>query len=491
MDLFSVTLIILTAITVLAYLYYLLKKQFDYWKVLNVPYLETPSYIFGQAKRCATGELSLAESHLQIYRDLAPHKYGGIFLFQNPSLIVRDPELVKHVLAKDFTNFYDRGSYFAKPYEPLTRHLFNLTGEEWKTIRTKLTPTFSGGKLKLMFAYVKECVDELITVIDELHDEEIEMKDLMARYTVDVISSCAFGLKTNSLRHPDAEFKKMGTQALSPTTWTRIKDTLTAISPKLVYFLKIRTFDTQVTEFFNRIVRQTVEYREKNNITRNDFLHLVTQLKKKDETDSLKNNSDGIILNEKSVELTLDLVTAQCFVIFLGGFETSSSALSFTLFELSRNPRVQQELQQDVDRVFDKYHDQITYESLQETTYADMVINETLRKYPAIPFLIRICTTDYKIPESSTVIKRGTWTFIPIYGLHHDPAYFSHPDDFYPEHFTEEAIKSRPHFTFLPFGEGPRICIGKQSCGESFGDGDYVNESTRKFGTRLNSKSGI
>ena len=121
------------------------------------------------------------------------------------------------------------------------------------------------------------------------------------RYTVDVISSCAFGLKTNSLRNPDAEFKKMGVQALSPTFWTRIKDILLAISPRLVFFLKIRTFDPQVTEFFHRIVRETVEYREKNNVTRNDFLHLAMQLRKQDESEAKKQSSEGITLNEKSV----------------------------------------------------------------------------------------------------------------------------------------------------------------------------------------------
>ncbi|XP_065214918.1 probable cytochrome P450 6a14 [Planococcus citri] len=454
------TYLLLALVSLFGYLYLLLKRRFDYWKNLKVPYIEPQSYVFGQDKKVATGELSMAENQLEVYKKLAPHKYGGIFFFQNPAFIVRDPELIKHVLTKDFAHFYDRSMYFDKPYESLTRHLFNLTGEQWKTIRAKLTPTFSTGKLKLMFAYVKECVDELISVVDERQDEEIEMKDLMARYTVDVISSCAFGLRTNSLRNPDAEFKRMGVQALAPTAWTRVKNILVAIAPRLVFFLKIRTFDDQVTEFFHRIVRETVQYREENNVTRNDFLHQALQLRNQDESEAKKESSEGITLNEKSVELTLDIITAQCFVIFLGGFETSSSALSFTLFQLSQNPHVQQKLQEDVDRVFDKYNDEITYDALQEMTYADMVIHETLRKYPAIPFLVRTCTEDYKIPDTDTVIKRGTWTFVPIYGLHHDPAYFSNPDDFYPEHFTEEAIKSRPHYTYLPFGEGPRICIG-------------------------------
>lgn len=73
--------------------------------------------------------------------------------------------------------------------------------------------------------------------------------------------------------------------------------------------------------------------------------------------------------------LTLELVTAQCFVIFLGGFETSSSALSFTLFELARNTHVQKKLQNEIDEILQKHDGQFTYESIQEMTYADMVIS--------------------------------------------------------------------------------------------------------------------
>lgn len=324
MDLSTTTTYLLIALfSLFVYLYLFLKKRFDYWKVRNVPYLEPPSYIFGQNQKVVTGKLSIAENHHEIYKSLAPHKYGGIYDFHNPVFIVRDPELIKHVLTKDFNNFFDRSFYFAKPYEPLTMHLFNLTGDEWKTIRTKLTPTFSSGKLKLMFNYVKKCAEELLSVVDEIQGEDVEMKNLMARYTLllyflpfqddclertflfryttDVISSCAFGLEANSLRNSDSEFKKMGMQALTPTPFTRIRDILTAIAPRLVFFLKLRTFDDQVTRFFNGIVRDTVKYRKENNVTRNDFLDLVMQMRNEDQDTEATKKSDGITLSEKSV----------------------------------------------------------------------------------------------------------------------------------------------------------------------------------------------
>ena len=77
--------------------------------------------------------------------------------------------------------------------------------------------------------------------------------------------------------------------------------------------------------------------------------------------------------------------------------------------------------------------------------------------------LLRKCTENYKIPETDVVIKKGTSVVIPVMGLHTDSKYFEKPDDFYPEHFTAEAKQKRHHFSYLPFGEGPRICIGENN----------------------------
>lgn len=158
-----------------------------------------------------------------------------------------------------------------------------------------------------------------------------------------------------------------------------------------------------------------------------------------------------------------------------------------TLFELARNPDIQEKLQEEVDRVIEKHNGEITYDALQEMTYMDMVIygndlqpfdvimkfhmvlialyiSETIRLYPSLPFLIRSCSQKYKIPDSDVYIDKGVSVVIPVVGLHRDPDYFADPDKYNPENFSEEVKNSRHHCTFLPFGEGPRICIGKNLC---------------------------
>nr|CAD7204332.1 unnamed protein product [Timema douglasi] len=85
---------------------------------------------------------------------------------------------------------------------------------------------------------------------------------------------------------------------------------------------------------------------------------------------------------------------------------------------------------------------------------------ETLRKYPSVPNLERMCTKEYEIPETDVTIDEGTLVMIPSYALHHDPEYFPDPEKFDPDRFSKENKNSFPQYTYLPFGEGPRICIG-------------------------------
>lgn len=87
---------------------------------------------------------------------------------------------------------------------------------------------------------------------------------------------------------------------------------------------------------------------------------------------------------------------------------------------------------------------------------------ETFRLHPPVPAINRTCTKKYTIPDSAIKFDVGEKLFIPIYSLHHDSKYYPNPEKFDPERFTEENQASRPHGTFLPFGDGPRICIGKK-----------------------------
>jgi cytochrome P450 family 6 len=156
------------------------------------------------------------------------------------------------------------------------------------------------------------------------------------------------------------------------------------------------------------------------------------------------------------------MLTAQTLGFIGDSFETVSTSLSFSIFEISYNPEIQTKLKEEIDRVLLKYDNKVCYDALMEMTYLDKVFNECLRKYPPIGLMNRLCTKNYTIPDSDVKIEEGTAITIPIYGLHHDPQYWPNPEVFDPERFSEENVKNITPFTYLPFGEGPRMCLGKK-----------------------------
>lgn len=137
--------------------------------------------------------------------------------------------------------------------------------------------------------------------------------------------------------------------------------------------------------------------------------------------------------------------------------------MSFCLFELARNPESFRKVQEEVTRVIKAAGpDGITYEMLDQLPYLEACIYETLRLYPPVPFIFRSCLKDYKVPETDLVIPKGTSVFIPLMGLHRDPEIYENPLEFRPERFLNSTTgngNSKGLF-YMPFGDGPRICIG-------------------------------
>ena len=134
--------------------------------------------------------------------------------------------------------------------------------------------------------------------------------------------------------------------------------------------------------------------------------------------------------------------------------------MTFSTYELALNQDIQDRLRTEIQEVLDKYNGEVTYDAIKEMKYLDMVFKETLRKYPALDNQNRKSTHDFKIPNSKLVIPAGTNIIIPVDGLHNDERFFENPKKFDPERFTDDNIKKRPSFVYIPFSEGGRMCIG-------------------------------
>lgn len=439
--------LLITVIT-LSVLY--VRRKYSFWARHNVPFIE-PRFPFGNIQ--AVGRrVHSSQLMTRFYTQLkGQHPFAGIFFFTNPVALALDLDFVKNVLVRDFQYFHDRGVYYNEKDDPISGHLFNIEGAKWTNLRKKLIPTFSSGKIKMMCPTVVSVADRFRDCIEEIiaQDSEVEMKDLLARFTTDVIGTCAFGIDCNSLKDPDVEFRKMGKKVFEVPSRRILKFFFMATFKEFARKLHIKGTADDVSEFFFKVVRETIDYREKNNVQRNDFMNLLMQLKEKGELD----DSD-----EKLGRLSFNEVVAQAFVFFLGGFETSSTTMSYCLYELSLNENIQERARKCVIDAVTK-HGGLNYDAAMDMDYIEQCINESLRKYPPGANLIRSVTKDYHVPDSELVFRKGMNVMIPVYAIQHDPEYYPDPERFDPDRFSAEETARRRPFTFMPFGEGPRICI--------------------------------
>ncbi|XP_053698287.1 probable cytochrome P450 6a14 [Sabethes cyaneus] len=440
----------------LVLLYVYIRRKFSYWAERNVPHAPgaPPMGSFnGMGTKYHMNEI-LDRVYQRFKRTGISSTAAGMYIGFSPMLVIYDLDLVKQILVKDFNSFRDRGMYYNEKDDPLSAHLFAIEGEKWRFLRNKLSPTFTSGKIKYMFHTIKDIGDELLGCFDKYIESKkpANVKAIAQRFTCDVIGSCAFGLECNTLKNEGSKLLTIGDAVFKPgrirTMWMFVLVSYRDLSRKLGF----KQLQSDVTNYFMGVIQNTINYREENKITRQDFLQLLIQLKNKGTIEEHEEESKETI--------TLNEAAAQAFLFFVAGFETSSAALSFALYELAAHPDIQDKTREEIKRVLALHGGHITYEALRDMTYLDQVVNETLRKYPPVGNVFRIANESYRLTNPDVTIEKGNIVIVPIYSIHHDPEIYPDPDRFDPERFAPDQIAARHSHSFLPFGDGPRNCIG-------------------------------
>lgn len=269
------------------------------------------------------------------------------------------------------------GIHCDESYDPLSANLVALPGDKWKNVRSKLTPTFSSGKLKAMFGTFIDCGLTLQTYLKKLieSDEMFDVREITACYSTNVIASVAFGVDVDTISDPNHDFRKYGRKIFERSIWTGFRQLIGVAAPKLMSLLRIKGVDASVEHFIRTLVKETLEYREKNNIVCKDFFQLLIQLRNSGTVSQLDDGWETTIKpNENQKTLTEDQIAAHTFVFYIAGFETSSTTLSYCLYELAKNPQVQQRVHDELDQVLARHHGQTTYETVTEMKYLEACI---------------------------------------------------------------------------------------------------------------------
>lgn len=272
-------------VSVLVYLVYKwIVKNNNFFADRGIKY-KPPTLFFGNFRKIATQSVTLHEFVLDVYGTFPAEKLVGIFELRNPILMLRDPETIKRVGVKDFDHFVDHRTAIDEESDALFgRGLFTLKGSKWRDMRATLSPAFTGSKMRTMFQLVIQCAEQTKEhLLEETKRQSplvLEMKDLFSRFANDVIATSAFGIGVNSFENPQNEFFEMGKDV---SNFEGVRSLIFfgfTNFPRLMKFLKITLFPKATSNFFRRLVIDSMKYRDEHNVHRPDMINLLMEARK-------------------------------------------------------------------------------------------------------------------------------------------------------------------------------------------------------------------
>ncbi|KAJ3645281.1 hypothetical protein Zmor_022947 [Zophobas morio] len=472
---------ILVFIVAVVWGYWFLIRPHKFWTGKGVPQ-GTPRFILGDTWG-TLGKQSPAEMIEMVYKMCPNTRYSGCYQFFLPTLVLKDPDLIKQITVKDFDHFEDHRNLIQEDSDPLwTKNIFALNGKKWREMRATLSPAFTSSKIKYMFTLISQTGEQFVKYFLTQNENltTFEMEDIFTRVTNDVIANIAFGVECDSLVDRKNEFYMMGKEATNFSgLWKTFKFFGYMLIPKVFKYFKITMFSKNVGQFFTNLVKSNIHSRLKHGIVRPDMVHLLLEARKNglkyDESEPIQDAGFATVAeseinkNPKNIktEITDQDIVAQAFVFFISGFDSVAIVMCFMSHELALNPDIQNRLIQEVDETLEACKGKLTYDGLLGMKYLDMVVSETLRKWPNAVGLDRICTKPYTIEpkypgERAVHLEKNIVVWVPVFGLHRDPQYYPEPERFDPERFSDENKTNIKPYTYMPFGIGPRNCIASR-----------------------------
>lgn len=344
------------------FLWYVKRKQ-SFWARHGI---STPKYTFGVGH--SIDRLVAKEIPSQVferYYKQSKDDIVGLYFFTKPVAMIRDMDLLKKIMISDFDHFMSRGVYYNEEDDPVSAHLFSLSGHKWRKLRAKLTPTFTSGKMKLMFPIVFDISKSFVTAVNEAvldNPSGMEIKQLTSRFTTDVIGNCAFGIECNSLREPENNaYQLINKGVFARSLWKIAQLHFAQNFPDFSRKMGITSVTKEVSDFYVNLVTNAINHRRKTPEPRNDFMNILVQMHENPKSDEER--------------ITIKEIAAQSFLFFVAGFDTSASTMMFALYELAKNINVQEQAVKHINNVLAKYGGELSYDCLAELDYLDRVID--------------------------------------------------------------------------------------------------------------------
>lgn len=438
--------ILFSLVSIFLGIYRFLTSTFNHWYSKNVPSLPDPLPGFGHILPAITLRENLGSLLHRIY-NRSTASMIGIYYLRKPALIVRDPELVKSVLQTNFSSFHVNMVHVSENDDPVMARdpFFSKNPKSWREGRSRVASHLSNKKLKHLSLIIEGVSRKMRTYIDGKNgagEFECGLKEFFLRCTGELVANAAFGIQGKSFEDNPKErpFAKLADMIYTPTLINALRLTLVLYFPGMARFLKINLMTKESENFLKNVVKKSIKQRKDENIAPNDYLQFCMETNKDD--------INGIL--------------SDLLIFYDDVYETVSSTLASLFYHLSINPKVQEKLRKILITVVEASDDGLSYESQKNMDYLEQVIFEAMRVTSPVGFLAKLCTEEITL-ESSDVkcsLEPGDLVIISILGLHLDEKYWPDPEVFDPDRFSPENQASRHKYTFLPFSEGPRMCVG-------------------------------
>ncbi|XP_032677792.1 cytochrome P450 4C1-like isoform X1 [Odontomachus brunneus] len=399
-----------------------------------------------------------AEKYYPIYK---------LWFFSEAFVSIRHPNDLEAILNN--TKHIDKSLVYNILHPWLKSGLLTSTGVKWHSRRKILTPAFH-------FNILRQFTDILLEESERMTHElkniggtvEIDVLPFVSEHTLNAICETAMGTSLHSLGEAQKKYRQevrqMGQicvyRLVRPWLFHDLIFALTSASK-----LQKKTLQN-LHGFTENIIAERKLYHEHTN---NKYLHSFAN-DDAIETDDVEIHGfrkkrlamlDLLIAVSKENHLSDLDIREEVDTFMFKGHDTTAMAICFTLLLLAEHKDVQDRVREEVNTVMEQSEEKLTMTSLQNLSYLERCLKESLRLYPSVHFISRVTAEDVPL-NSSYIAPAGTIIHLNIYDVHRDPNFWPNPSVFDPDRFLPEKIHSRHPYSYLPFSAGPRNCIGQR-----------------------------
>lgn len=378
--------------------------------------------------RFAKNPIPILGSNFDQYGSTYQFHIGGV----QKGIATQDPEIIQHILQKNNRNYKKSNIQSGILRRYVGKGLLTSEGKYWLRQRRLIQPGFHRERLQGL-------VHQMNTMISAYYEEwagaeEVDISAGMHDLAFAIVAGSLFGTSVD--RDTTLTLRKNLTD-LQNFIITQVRQ------PYLLPWLQLSGAmrkNLRLADATKNIIRGIITERRQKSESANDLLQMLLDARYEDTGEGM---DDEQLLDES-------------LIIFVAGHETSANALTWIFYLLSQHPEVMDKLQQEVDAVLEDRAP--TIGELPRLGYVRQVVEEAMRLYPPAWVLDRVALKEdqvagYRIPADTMLI-------LYTYGVHHDSKHWEDPERFDPDRFAAENKKNHAPYTYLPFGGGPRLCIG-------------------------------